>query len=148
MTISALRLRVPDSRNFSTSIPYRLTKDGTRRTDADGVGRVACGEGQLSFFFELDRGTEPHGRLRAKLHRYAEVAPLTDAPRILLFAFLTERREIEARRALFSPGFTLATTSLERSMADPLGPVWQPLGDPFLVSLLQLSGPSVEERGG
>jgi hypothetical protein len=108
------------------------------RIQPDGVGRVAFDDGQVWFFFELDRGTEPHERLRAKLRHYAELALLKDVPHIVLFAFPTERREAEVRRDLFSSGLTVATTVLGRSMADPLGPVWQPLGHPFRVGLLDL----------
>jgi hypothetical protein len=109
------------------------------RIQPDGVGRVSRDQGEAWFFFELDRGTETHERLRAKLRRYADVASLQDVPRAVLFAFPTDRREAEARRALFSPGLTVATTALPRAMADPLGQVWQPLRHPFRVSILALS---------
>jgi hypothetical protein len=108
------------------------------RIQPDGVGRVAFDRGQAWFFFELDRGTEQHHQLRAKLRHYAELVLLKDVPHIVLFAFPTERREAEVRRDLFSSGLTVATTVLEQSMADPLGPVWQPLGHPFRVGLLNL----------
>ena len=41
------------------------------RVQPDGVGRVSSNRGETWFFFELDRGTESHERLRAKLRRYA-----------------------------------------------------------------------------
>ena len=91
------------------------------------------------FFFELDRGTETHPQLRAKLRRYSEVSLLNDVPRVLLFACLTERREVEVRGDLHSPGLTVATTALERVMTEPLGPGWQPLKHPFRVPLLELA---------
>lgn len=123
------------------------------RVHPDGVGRITSDRVEAWFFLELDRGTEPHERLRAKLRRYAGVARLPDVPRLLLFAFHTDRREAEARRSLAHPGMTVATTALPRAMADPLGAVWQPLGDPFRRSLLALSpeasgsGTSAAEEG-
>lgn len=116
------------------------------RIHPDGVGRVSRDQREAWFFFELDRGTETHERLRAKLRRYAEVASLPGGPRMVLFAFPTDRREAEARRALFSPGLTVATTALPRTLADPLGPVWQPLRHPFRVPLFEIRSESI--RGG
>lgn len=124
------------------------------RVRPDGVGRVSYDAGEAWFFFELDRGTETHERLRAKLYRYAALARLPDVPRLVLFAFPTDRREAEARRSLLSGGLTVATIALPRAMADPLGPVWQPLGHPFRLSILDLAGlvgepeqPSVDADG-
>lgn len=108
------------------------------RVQPDGVGRVSSSQGEAWFFFELDRGTESHERLRAKLRRYAEVASLPGVPQMVLFAFPSERREAEARRSLFSPDLTIVTTSLPQALADPLGLVWQPLGSPFRVGLFEL----------
>jgi hypothetical protein len=96
----------------------------------------------------LDRGTEEHERLRAKLRRYAEVASLPGVPQMVLFAFPSDRREAEARRSLFSPDLTVATTALPRALADPLGRVWQPLGGPFRSSLFELRGEPSEDRVG
>jgi hypothetical protein len=104
----------------------------------DGVGRVVGEEAELWFFLELDRGTETHAQLRAKLRRYSEAALLPDVPRTALFAFPTERRETEARPALWVPGMTIATTVLDLAMADPLGPVWLPIGQPIRLPLLDL----------
>jgi hypothetical protein len=108
------------------------------RVEPDGVGRVSDGRTDVRFFFELDRGTETHRQLRAKLRRYAEVALLDDVPGLLLFAFPTERREREARRDLLQPALAVATTTLKRVTDAPLGPVWQPLGHPLRVPLLEL----------
>lgn len=106
----------------------------------DGVRRVTGEASHLWFFFELDRGTETHGQLRAKLRRYSEVTLLPDVPRTLLFAFPTGRREVEARTALPVPGMSVATTVLEVAMADPLAPVWLPIGHPIRLPLLDLGG--------
>jgi len=104
----------------------------------DGVGRVSGEASDVRFFFELDRGTETHGQLLAKLRRYSEVGLLPDVPRALLFAFASERREMEARQALRIPDMSVATTVLGMAMADPLGSVWLPVGQPIRLSLLEV----------
>jgi hypothetical protein len=108
------------------------------RVEPDGVGTVSNGRSRVRFFFELDRGTETHRQLKTKLRRYGEVAVLDDVPKVLLFAFPTERRELEARRSLFQPQLVVATTTLARAMTDSLGTVWHPLEHPFRLSLLEL----------
>ncbi len=105
----------------------------------DGVGRVTAEASDVWFFFELDRGTETHGQLRAKLRRYSEVALLPDVPWTVLFAFPTERREAEARKALRVPGMNVATTVLELAMDDPIASIWLPLGYPIRVPLFDLA---------
>jgi hypothetical protein len=44
-----------------------------------------------------------------------------------------------ARRVLHVPGLSVATTVLEVAMADPLAPLWRPVGEPIRLSLLDLS---------
>jgi hypothetical protein len=104
----------------------------------DGVGNITDGSRRTRFFFELDRATENRERLRGKLRRYAELAVAEDVPWVLLFTFPSERREAEARRALFLKEPTVATAPLNQAMADPLGPVWWPLGESFRRELLEL----------
>jgi hypothetical protein len=120
--------------------------------EPDGLGRLLGAGFDLSFFFELDRGTENHAQLRAKAEGYSEIALLEDAPRVVLFCFPTPRRETEARSAIETPGMVVATTVRERAMADPLGRVWHPLGHPFRVSILDLteaaSPPEPHDPGG
>jgi Replication-relaxation len=108
------------------------------RIEPDSVGRISDGHTEVWFFFELDRGTENHGKLRAKLQLYSDLAILPDVPGVLLFVFPTDRRELEARKSLYPPGLTVATTTLDRALSDPLGPVWQPLSQPFRLPLLEL----------
>jgi hypothetical protein len=69
-----------------------------------------------------------------------EIGLFPDAPRTLLFVFPSERREIEARKALHVAGMSVATTVLELAMADPLAPVWLPIGHPIRLPLLDLAG--------
>jgi hypothetical protein len=116
----------------------RATRGWGVAVKPDGVGRITDDASEAWFFFELDRGTETHAQLRAKIRRYSEVALLPDVPRTVLFAFPTERREAEARPALRAPGMTVATTLLALAMTDPLGPVWLPIGHPLRLPLLDL----------
>lgn len=104
----------------------------------DGVGHISDGPNETRFFFELDRATENRERLRGKLRRYTELAVVEDVPNLLLFTFPSERREAEARRALSLRRLTVATAPLDQAMADPLGPVWWPLNEPFRHELLEL----------
>ncbi len=108
------------------------------RIEPDGVGSVSDGRAQVRFFFELDRGTETHRQLRAKLERYSEVALLPDVPHVLLFVFPSARRELEARKSLYATSVTIATTTMEGAMSDPLGPLWWPLRHPYRLPLLEL----------
>jgi hypothetical protein len=94
----------------------------------DGLGRLRGPGVDLRFFLELDRGTESSSRLEEKLTRYARVARASDAPEALLFLFPTERREAEARRALFNCGMVLLTGTRGHAGEDPLSPSWLPIG--------------------
>ncbi|MCA1602383.1 MAG: replication-relaxation family protein [Acidobacteria bacterium] len=107
----------------------------------DGMGEL----GELSkiteFFFELDRGTEDARRLENKLVDYEEAVLSKHLPRILLFCFLTERRQHAARMGLRSNRLTVATSTLERHLANPLGPNWLIGGQERLVPIMHISEP-------
>jgi len=94
----------------------------------DGLGRLHGPGIDVRFFLELDRGTESSSRLEEKLARYARVARASDAPDALLFMFPTERREAEARRALFNCGMRVLTGSRGQAGQDPLSASWLPVG--------------------
>jgi len=78
--------------------------------------------------FPRPTGTESSSRLEEKLARYARVARASDAPDALLFMFPTERREAEARRALFNCGMRVLTGSRGQAGQDPLSASWLPVG--------------------
>jgi hypothetical protein len=105
----------------------------------DGLGRIEGPEGSMSFALELDRGTESRDQLAEKLERYGLIASGPDTPEAVLFCFTTTEREHSAREVLGHPGVSVATTSLERHRADPLGPVWRPVGMDRRVRICDLS---------
>ncbi|MEX2556588.1 MAG: replication-relaxation family protein [Actinomycetota bacterium] len=104
----------------------------------DGMGVLEGPEGLIEFLLELDRGTENHNRLEQKIRRYRIIAGANGAPRLLLFCFNSAQREARAREALDGSRFILATTSLDRHRADPLGSVWRPLRADYRVRLTDL----------
>jgi hypothetical protein len=104
----------------------------------DGIGRLEGAGASVTFALELDRGTMNRGRLEEKLERYVVVASGPDAPQAVLFCFPSEEREQSAREVLFRPRLGVATTTLERHLGDPLGPVWRPVRGDRRVDLLDL----------
>jgi len=124
---------------------------GERRAETllirpDGMGCIEASDDLIAFWLELDRGTEPHDRLRSKMHRIADPGlPADTLPHAALFCFHSERREVSARKALWDLDYiTVATTTLERHLADPLGPIWLPMRAERRLSLTNLP---VHERG-
>lgn len=112
--------------------------DGLARPD--GLGRLEALAGAVSFCLELDRGSEPTRRLEQKLGDYLEAASIfSDVPPILLFCFLTERRESSARRVLRGSSLTVATSTLPRHLDGPLEAVWLPVGSDMRLTLGELA---------
>lgn len=104
----------------------------------DGMAALEGPDGTVELLVEVDRGTENHSRLEQKIRRYRIIAGADGAPRILLFCFNSAQRETRAREALEGSRFILATTSLDRHAADPLGAVWRPLRADYRVRLIDL----------
>lgn len=94
----------------------------------DGYGRIERTGRTVSFFLELDGGTEDLSRLARKLDRYATVAGLPEAAHTLLFCFQTPARERSARRVLYDCGLAVATAAFPEHMQDPLASIWLPIG--------------------
>jgi hypothetical protein len=98
----------------------------------DGYGRWHEDGGQVDFFLEYDRGTEPLDRLAAKLAGYQKLAAVTQVPTPVLFWLPSSGREASVRRALAGGSlwaampFAVATASpdLGRSPAEQ---AWLPL---------------------
>jgi hypothetical protein len=130
--------------------PFRLTEWWGERTcmerwqglvRPDGLGRLEGPEGSVSFAVELDLGTEPRDRLAEKLERYGLITNGPDGPDTVLFCFASAEREQSAREVLARPGVSVATTSLERHHADPLGNVWRQVGAEARDHLIDLGAP-------
>jgi len=115
------------------------TRAWNEEVHPDGYAVLEGPHAATEFFFELDRGTESPSRLRAKLARYQDVAPLADCPKVLLFSFLDPEREVAVRKHLYNPGMTLATTVFDVASAHPLGAVWLPIGSERRVALVALA---------
>ncbi len=106
----------------------------------DGLGRIQGPRGSVGFALELDRGTESRDQLSDKLERYALIASAPDAPDVVLFCLPTPDREQSVRPVLRHPGVLVATSTVDRHGAAPLGPVWRIVGDDQRVSIGDLSG--------
>ncbi|GAA3040882.1 replication-relaxation family protein [Actinokineospora globicatena] len=106
----------------------------------DGYGRWHQAGRAIEWFLEYDTGTEPLGKLAAKLTGYAALAHSTGITTPLLVWTLTSRREAGARRALAAawreldepasvPVATAAAELLDpnASHPGPADPIWLPL---------------------
>jgi len=101
----------------------------------DGVGVWAgCGKA-IAFMLEYDTGSEHLAQLARKLDSYSRLAEVMSryqqqAP-MLLFCFLTPRREQTARRALAaspdSLSLSIATAAIDPQVTCPALQVWLPL---------------------
>lgn len=102
-----------------------------QRIHPDGHGVWAAGEGEVGFFLELDRGTEPLGRLADKLSSYRRLRAEGGPPYVVLFVLPNRAREQNLHRRLADrpePSLVVATTSPEAG-SDPAEPVWRLVGN-------------------
>jgi hypothetical protein len=98
---------------------------------------------------EYDTGSEHLAQLAGKLDSYARLADVLslyhEQVPLLLFCFLTSRREQTARRALAasadSLGLRIATAAIDSRVTCPAGQVWMPIhGSYRQVRLIDLDG--------
>jgi hypothetical protein len=75
-----------------------------------------------------------------KLERYELIASAPDAPDVILFCFATPDREQSVRPVLRHPGMLVATSTLDRHGAAPLGPVWRIVGEDRRAPIGNLEG--------
>jgi predicted transcriptional regulator len=97
----------------------------------DGLGVWREGTQTARFYLEFDRGTETLERLGRKLRDYEETARyIRQSPFVVLFYFLTNRREANARRLLAEVGswIPIATAS-EQHGSSPHKAIWLPLNE-------------------
>lgn len=98
------------------------------RVRPDGFGRWRDGTAWCEFFLEYDTGTEPLGRLAAKLSGYADLMTAADTCSPVLFWLRTPGREQHLHDALAETGLDVpsATAVGDPATADIAGPVWKP----------------------
>jgi hypothetical protein len=83
---------------------------------------------RLPFCFEFDNGTEPLGRLEAKLPGYVALARAAKHPTWVLFRFPSSARETHALRVLVHPDVPVATAVVAPGESAE-GAVWQTVGE-------------------
>jgi hypothetical protein len=88
----------------------------------DGYGRYLLPDGELTFYLELDRGTEPARRVAAKLTAYHRALANDPEPRyanVLLVCHSNRRLANLARHAPAGPPWTWATVDGDRYELQP-----------------------------
>jgi hypothetical protein len=103
----------------------------------DGLARLDGPDVSVTFALERDRGTESRDRLAEKLERYLLIASGPLPPRSCSSAS-PEPSVSRAREFLRRPGLPVATTSLQRHLPDPLGPVWRPVDQDRRLRLIDM----------
>jgi len=94
----------------------------------DGFGSIEEPNGAVSFWLELDGGTEIRSRLAEKLDRYSALSDIRGSADLILFTFPGSEREAGARKVLFNCGIEVMTGVFENHMEDPMGKLWLPIG--------------------
>ena len=133
---------------------------GRWRDQLPGGGPAAVAD----FFLEYDTGTEPLGRLIAKLAGYPDLAARTGIPTPVLFWLPSPRREAALRARLAGPpphgirdaasaaqipGVPVATAAAGPSPEGPAGAAWLPAGSPGpRLRLAQLAPPGTAPAAG
>jgi hypothetical protein len=97
-----------------------------RLVHPDGYGRWREHQSRVDFFLEYDRGSEPAGRLAAKLPGYLALAQASEIATPLLWWLPTPAREAAARQALAASSLPVATATPHPDHT-PAGPLWLPL---------------------
>lgn len=104
----------------------------------DGFARLEGAGESLELLLELDLGTENRSRLEDKMERYRVLARGSTAPDVVVFCFPSEAREASARLVLGGTAMPVATATLDRHLAHPVGAIWLPLGGDRRVRLIDL----------
>jgi hypothetical protein len=97
-----------------------------RLVHPDGYGRWREHQSRVDFFLEYDRGSEPLGRLAAKLPGYLQLAQASEIATPLLVWLPTQAREAAARQTLGGSSLPVATATPDPDQT-PAGPLWLPL---------------------
>jgi hypothetical protein len=99
----------------------------------DGYGRWREASNDVDFFVEYDTGTEPLGRVAAKLDGYADLAREDGVLTPILIWTTTAKREANLHRQLRGTPVPVATATpaaIRDHQQGPAGPIWLPAGQP------------------
>lgn len=118
--------RNPDAEFVEWTSERKLRDLYGAKPDGRGVWRERNEE--VRFYLEYDRSTESLDRLARKMRDYQETARHCDRTNfIVLFYFLSQRREVNARRALAEVNTWIpVATAFEQGTA-PHSAIWSPL---------------------
>jgi hypothetical protein len=99
----------------------------------DGYGRWREGGDEVDFWVEYDTGTEPLGKVAAKLDGYADLAREDGVLTPVLIWTTTAKRETNLHRQLRGAPVPVATATpaaIRDHRQGPAGPIWLPAGQP------------------
>ncbi|KAB1116840.1 hypothetical protein F6X54_10170 [Micromonospora aurantiaca] len=114
-----------------------MTTKQFRTITADGHGLWSVADTTVGFFLEADTGTEPLGRLVAKLDRYAHLIRRGGPQYPVLFWLGGEQREEHLHRLLRDRRVSVPVATATHA-TDPTEPVWLPGGATSRVRLIEL----------
>jgi hypothetical protein len=115
----------------------QVTTKQYRTITADGHGIWTTAATTVGFFLEADTGTEPLGRLIAKLDRYARLVRRGGPNYPVLFWLGTEQREEHLHRLL--PGqHASVTVATSTHAVDPAARAWLARGATSRITLAEL----------
>ncbi|HEX8346386.1 MAG TPA: replication-relaxation family protein, partial [Actinoplanes sp.] len=115
----------------------QVTTKQYRTITADGHGLWHTGGVTVGFFLEADTGTEPLGRLVAKLDRYANLIRRGGPRYPVLFWLGSEQREEHLHRLLSGQHTTVAVATAVHA-SDPTARAWLARGTTDRVTLAEL----------
>ncbi len=134
--LSAYTRRHPEARLERWWSESTTTKQ-FRTITADGHGLWSIAGTTAGFWLEADNGTEPLGRLVAKLDRYADLIRRVGVRYPVLFWFGSAQREEHLHRLLRSQRGEVAVASATHE-THPAEAVWLPVGATSRVGLAEL----------
>lgn len=133
--LAAAARRTPGAELVAWWPERRCAAEWQHRIHPDGYGRwretLPGGPAETDFFLEYDTGTEPLGRVAAKLTAYTALLEATAIPTPVLFWLPGPRREAGLRRliaATATPAATAAACGPGGVPSHPAGPVWLAAG--------------------